>query len=152
MKKLLVLFVLIIFLSAAAFAASTDTQTIYYEIDAINEISFDTNITMTVNTATAGSQPTEVDVNDLEYNITTNETGKKLTGQLNANMPDNTTLKVNVDGGEVALSTTANNLYTNISTMVTTGNWYYSFAFRATVAAGLPADGHRIVTFTLCDE
>ncbi|MFH1453883.1 MAG: hypothetical protein ABIH00_07880 [Armatimonadota bacterium] len=152
MKKLLIALVAIVFLAGAAFAGSTDTQTIYYEIDAINEISFDTNITMTVNAATAGSQPAEVSVCSLEYNITTNETGKKLTGQLNANMPGNTTLKVNVDGGEVALSTTANNLYTNISTMVTAGDWYYSFSFRATVAAGLPPDGSRVVTYTLTDE
>ncbi|MFH1453590.1 MAG: hypothetical protein ABIH00_06390 [Armatimonadota bacterium] len=158
MKKLLIALVAIAFLAGAAFAGTTDTQTIYYEIDAINEIVFDADLTLTIDSATAGSEPDQDFDNDMTYNITTNETaGKKITAAINANMPANTTLTVylnNPPGGETQmwkyLNTTAQDVVKSIETV--TGSPSYMVLVNAKVAAGLPADGSRVITFTLCDE
>ncbi|MFH1452375.1 MAG: hypothetical protein ABIH00_00110 [Armatimonadota bacterium] len=158
MKKLLIILIAIAFMSAAAFAGSTDTQTVYYEIDAINEIAFDADETLTINFATAGTEP-DRDIAECTYAITTNETaGKKLTGAINANMPGDTDLMVTAaaptggsGSGQVTLNTTAATLVASIETVAESGI-AYSITLDANVAAGLPADGSRVLTFTLTDE
>ncbi|MFH1452376.1 MAG: hypothetical protein ABIH00_00115 [Armatimonadota bacterium] len=159
MKKLIIVLIAIAFMSAAAFAGSTDTQTVYFEIDAINEVAFGADITLTIDTATAGSEPDSDGNISLTYAITTNETaGKKLTGALNANMPSNTLIRATLvapstgaTAGEVTLNSTAQSLVTSIETVAQSGI-SYTVALAATVAAGLPADGSRVLTFTLTDE
>ncbi|MFH1454064.1 MAG: hypothetical protein ABIH00_08840 [Armatimonadota bacterium] len=162
MKKLLIALVVIAFLAGAAFAGSTDTQTVYYEIDAINEITFDLDCTLTVDTATAGSQPTQAHAygEGLDWNITTNCTGKKITGAINVNMPSNTTLTVYLDNsgwgcgspvGNVVLNTTSQNMITSIG-QVAHANNYQDIFFKANVEAGLPSDFSRVITYTLTDE
>ncbi|MFH1452587.1 MAG: hypothetical protein ABIH00_01240 [Armatimonadota bacterium] len=146
-------------MSAAAFAGSTDTQTVYYEIDAINELVMDSDITLTVDAATAGSQPTFDFNNTVTYSITTNETaGKKITAAINSNMPSNTSLVANVNAvngnsvsaGDVTLNTTAQSTVTSIETVA--GGNAYELKFYANVAAGLPADFSKVITWTLADE
>ncbi|MFH1453869.1 MAG: hypothetical protein ABIH00_07805 [Armatimonadota bacterium] len=160
MKKLLIALVVIVFLAGAAFAASTDTQTVYYEIDAINEIDLDVgSLTLTVDSvAQAGYQPAS-DVTDwMLYGITTNSTGKKITGSINANVPSNCQLEVLLEAPSNAVSTGLKNLYfqaTNLVTSIETvaeGDVRYRFYWHANVEAGLPPDGSRVVTYTLTDE
>ncbi|MFH1454545.1 MAG: hypothetical protein ABIH00_11300 [Armatimonadota bacterium] len=159
MKKLLIVLVAIAFLTTAAFAGSTDTQTVYYEIDAINEIAMDADLTLTVNAADAGSEPNMDLDNSQTYDITTNTTaGKKITVAINANMPANTTLIANMiaptggsTGGAKNLTTTAQDAVTSIETVAESGV-EYNLTLTATVAAGLPADGSRVITFTLTDS
>ncbi|MFH1453562.1 MAG: hypothetical protein ABIH00_06250 [Armatimonadota bacterium] len=157
MKKLLIVLVAIAFLAGAAFAASTDTQTVYFEIDAINEISFGVDATLTIDNAGAGSEPNR-DNSDQYWSITTNETAKKLTVQINAAMPSSTFLEVSTSiptGGQPmgskTLTTTAQSLITSLET-VAQSNISYAITLDADVAAGLPADGSRIITWTLTDE
>ncbi|MFH1452504.1 MAG: hypothetical protein ABIH00_00810 [Armatimonadota bacterium] len=158
MKKLLIVLIAIAFMSAAAFAGSTDTQTVYFEIDAINEIAFDADETLTINAATAGSEPDEDSV-VCKYAITTNDTtGKKITGALNVNMPTATMINIETDApstgstaGEKTLNTTAQDLVTSIET-VAQSSINYTLYLDANVNAGLPADGSRVITFTLTDS
>ncbi|MFH1452453.1 MAG: hypothetical protein ABIH00_00515 [Armatimonadota bacterium] len=158
MKKLIIVLIAIAFMSATAFAGSTDTQTVYYEIDAINEISMGTDCTLTVDTATAGSQP-DADSLFKPYNITTNETaGKKITAVLNSNMPSNVTLSLEMaapatgaSAGVKYLTSTAQDLVTSIET-VAESSIQTTLSLSAAVAAGLPADGSRVITYTLTDE
>ncbi|MFH1454026.1 MAG: hypothetical protein ABIH00_08645 [Armatimonadota bacterium] len=156
MKKLLIVLVAIAFLSTVAYAASTDTQTVYYEIDAINELVMDADFTLTVNSAIAGSEPM-VTAWWKYYAITTNDTGKKITAAINANMPDNTELKVKLwspgssTEGLKILTTTAQDMAGGIEAVVDSSVGYI-VSLTATVAAGLPADSSRAITFTLCDE
>ncbi|MFH1453900.1 MAG: hypothetical protein ABIH00_07970 [Armatimonadota bacterium] len=77
MKKLLIALVAIAFLTAVAFAASTDTQTIYYEIDAINEIAFGADVTLTIDHGGAGTGPAGDSTGVQDYYLTTNGTAKK---------------------------------------------------------------------------
>ncbi|MFH1452902.1 MAG: hypothetical protein ABIH00_02825 [Armatimonadota bacterium] len=157
MKKLLTALIVIAFLSTAAFAATTDTQTVYYEIDPIVNLQFHTDMTLTIDAATAGSQP-NTDSTVSTYDLTTNETGKKITGYLNVNMPSSTYLSVNLSPptgasslGETTLTTTAQDLVTGIDTLAEPGN-NYTVYLNAAVNAGLPADGSRVITFTVADE
>ncbi|MFH1453613.1 MAG: hypothetical protein ABIH00_06505 [Armatimonadota bacterium] len=158
MKKVLIALIAIVFMATAAFAGTTDTQTVYYEIDAINEIVMGSDTTLTVNAANAGSEPTMKTSTTLYYSVTTNETGKKITGSINANMPSGTTLNAYMaeapgNGetlGEIALSTTAADLVSSFEKTVD-ANMNYFMELISTVAAGLPADGSRVVTFTLTD-
>ncbi|MFH1453338.1 MAG: hypothetical protein ABIH00_05095 [Armatimonadota bacterium] len=159
MKKLLIALVAIAFLVGTAFAASSDTQTVYYEIDAINELTAGADVTLTINSATAGSQPSDDDAFPSPgYDITTNETGKKITAALNANMPNNTNLTTYLNpptgaatNGEVTLDSTAQSVVYSIET-VAESHLTYSVSLNATVSAGLPADGSRVITWTLTDE
>ncbi|MFH1453643.1 MAG: hypothetical protein ABIH00_06660 [Armatimonadota bacterium] len=157
MKVLLVFLIAAVFLISAVFAGSTDTQTIYYEVDPINNFHFLTDITLTVNIASAGSEPS-TDSTISTYNLTTNETAKKITAVINANMPDYTYLSVKLDAptgaaslGEVTLNTGVQDLVTGINT-IAEPDINYSLTLMAQVAAGLPADGLRVITFTLTDE
>ncbi|MFH1453552.1 MAG: hypothetical protein ABIH00_06200 [Armatimonadota bacterium] len=161
MKKLIIVLISIAFLATAAFAGTTDTQTVYYEIDAINELAFDAaDITLTIDSCIfgAGTQPL-LTAETVHYDITTNETaGKKITAALNANMPADTSISVTAlapTGGIgppfITLSTTASNVVISIET-VAESSINCNITLKATVAAGLPPDGSRIITFTLCDE
>ncbi|MFH1453387.1 MAG: hypothetical protein ABIH00_05340 [Armatimonadota bacterium] len=157
MRKLLIILAAIAFFTTSAFAGTTDTQTVYYEIDAINELSMDADATLTVDSATAGSEPDFSVIDTFSYSITTNETAKKITAALNANMPASTSLHIVLieptggsSPGYLALSTTAQNVVTSIETVAETEN--YAIRFYSNVAAGLPADSSRVITFTLCDE
>ncbi|MFH1453867.1 MAG: hypothetical protein ABIH00_07795 [Armatimonadota bacterium] len=157
MKKLLIALVAIAFLTTAAFAGSTDTQTVYYEIDAINELVFGDDTTLTMDTATAGDEPFH-DFKYPTYNITTNEAAKKLTASINATMPNRVYFRVKAEAptgasstGLQYMNTTAKNLVTGIETVVESGITYTLNTY-AYADAGLPPDGSRVITFTLCDE
>ncbi|MFH1453341.1 MAG: hypothetical protein ABIH00_05110 [Armatimonadota bacterium] len=104
---------------------TTDTQTVYYEIDPINEINLSGgDTTLTIDTATAGSEPSADTYGPGQCYVTTNETGKKITAVLNANMPANTTLRMwiaNFSGAQsnawVSLTSTAQNMIYSMETL-----------------------------------
>ncbi|MFH1454430.1 MAG: hypothetical protein ABIH00_10715 [Armatimonadota bacterium] len=86
MKKLLITIITITLLSTTAFAASTDTQTIYYEIDSINELTLSAeSLSLTMSTATAGDG-LDPAIDNIQYSLSTNETSKKITGVLNSTL------------------------------------------------------------------
>ena len=149
---------LLLVISGAASAANTATQTITFEVTAINEMSVSGNpAALTINSATAGSGPSPVIDSTTTYNITTNETTKKITGQITTggDMPANTTLEANLTAptggsstGYTSLSTTAADLVTGISTLNESSKTI-AYRFSATMAAGILASDTRVVTLTL---
>jgi len=142
-----------------AHAAASDTQTVTFEVDAINELNLDENpAALVINSATAGSQP-DTREQATSYDITTNcaANGKKLTAILNSAMPVGTTLAINPSaptGGTansyVTLSAAAADIVTGIDA-VAEANIALSYRLTATVAAGVLASDTRTVTVTIAD-
>src|SRR3990172_7905595 len=102
--------------SATAFASTNDTVTVNYSVSAINELNIDdASVTLTVNSATAGSNPDQASAS-ATYDITTNcaTDAKKVTAAINTDMASGLTLKVNMtapsgatSAGAVTLSSVA---------------------------------------------
>ncbi len=162
MKKMFIT-ALVMFLGLWAgnvFAANSDTATINYEVQAINEVNIDdASETLTVNAATAGSQPTAA-TDSGTYDITTNcaANAKKLTAAIASDMPTGVTLTMNVtaptgasSAGAVTLSHTAADVVTSVDPVAET-NIAISYSMSATVAAGVLSSSSRVLTLTLTDS
>lgn len=146
-------------LAASVFAArdasaQTATQTVSYEVTAINEISVSGSPSMVINDATPGSGLTSTTASGT-YAITTNETNRKVTAEIDTNMPSGVTLSVTLAApnggtstGAVTLSTTPQDVVTGVSNVNQSG-LSISYGLSATVAAGVVAAGNRTVTYTI---
>ena len=156
--KLGVLLLAMVFVTGALFAGAAANQTVTYEVTAINEFSVSGDpAALTVNAATAGSQPDEVTNAATTYAITTNGTGKKITGILNTAMPTGVTLKVNLAAptggtsiGDVTLSAVAADLVTGIATLAESAK-AITYKLSALVTAGVVASANKTVTLTIAD-
>ena len=143
-------------LSLNTFAGPTATQTVTYEVTAINELAVSAaTASLTVNAATSGSAPTAVTDATTSYSITTNETNRKITGAIDSNMPSGVTLSVTLaaptgatSAGKQALSTSAADLVTSIATINETGKTI-TYELAATAAAGVVASASKTVTLTI---
>ncbi len=146
-------------LSLNAFAGPTAQQTVTYEVSAINELSVSSpTVSLNVNAATAGSAPTSATNSATSYAITTNETGRKITGSINTVMPSGVTLSVSLaaptggtSAGSQALGTTAVDLVSGIATLNESGR-AISYTLAATSAAGVVPSASKTVTFTITAE
>lgn len=144
--------------ASAVVGASSATQTVTYEVQAINEIAVSGNpAALVVSTATAGSEPDVVSDSTTTYAITTNGINKKITGAINTAMPANTTLEISLDAptgatsaGYVALTAVAADLVTGISTLAESGKTI-AYTFTAGVDAGVVASANKTVTLTIVD-
>lgn len=134
--------------------AQTATQTVTFQVNAINQISFAGAPSLTVSTATAGSNPTSASDASATWAVTTNQTNAKITASINSNMPAGLTLSVvlNAPTGSTSfggsLSTTSVDLVTGI-TKLAQGALGVTYTLDATAAAGVVASGNRIVTYTI---
>jgi len=162
MKKILLIlavFGLILGFSGLAMASNIATQTVTYEVQAINEISVSGNpAALIVNAAVAGSAPTAVSNSSTTYAITTNQTTRKITGAINTAMPSGLTLTVTLaaptggsSAGAVTLTAVAADLVTGISTLNESGS-IITYNLSATSAAGVVTSDTRTVTLTLTAE
>lgn len=140
--------------AAATAEAQTATETVSYEVQAINEISVTGTHVLVVNTATAGSQPAPASSTG-SYAVTSNETNMKVTAQLSAAMPTGVTLTTTLaaptggtSAGTVALTTLAQNVVTGIGTVAESGLGL-TYGLSATVAAGKVPATNVTVTYTL---
>jgi len=140
--------------AAGAASAQTATQTITFQIDAINQIAFSGSPSLVINTATAGSNPTRATA-AATWAVTTNQTGRKITASIGSNMPAGLTLSVNVtapagatSAGSLALSTTAVDLVTS-TTKLAQGSMAVTYSLSATAAAGVVSSTTRTVTYTI---
>jgi hypothetical protein len=140
--------------AASAASAQTATQTVTFQVDAINQIAFSGSPSLVINTATAGVDPTAATA-AATWAVTTNQTGSKITASIGSAMPTGVTLSVNLaapaggaSAGAVALSTTAADLVTGI-TKVAQGALGVTYSLSATAAAGVVASTSRTVTFTI---
>jgi hypothetical protein len=141
---------------AAAFASNSATQTVSYEVQAINEISTSGNPeALVVTTATAGQQPDMVSNAVTTYAITTNQ-ARKITASLESDMPSGVTLKANLasggtSAGDVVLSSTAADVVTAVGPIAESGK-SITYKLSATVDAGVVASAAKTVTFTIAAQ
>lgn len=157
--RALALSVGIIISAQAVSAASSTTQTVTYEVQAINELSVSSGtVSLTVNAATAGSAPTTATDSSTTFAITTNQSTRKITGAIDTNMPSGVTLSValaaptgGTSAGSQSLSTVAANLVTGIATLNESAKTI-TYSLAATSAAGVVASASKTVTLTITAE
>ena len=154
MTKRILSTIVVLLGTASAASAQTATQTITFQVDAINQIAFAGSPSLVINTATAGSNPTSVTA-AATWAVTTNQSGAKITASIGSNMPGGLTLSVNLaapagasTAGSQSLSTTSVDLVTSI-TKVAQGAMAVSYSLAATPAAGVVSSTTRTVTYTI---
>ena len=155
-KVLLLAAFLPLCITSHIFSAATDNHTVTVTLTAINEVAITGgNITLTINTAVAGGEPSDaVDNTTCDLDWTTNEASKKITvvSNLSAAAQDFTLLVVaqSVTGGtaasEVTVDDSAADFVTAIST--TTGGCDLQYTGQALISDGTGSDVHTI-TYTL---
>jgi hypothetical protein len=153
MRKLLLAAALLTCTATVA-RAQTGTQDLNGEVQAINQIALTGSPSLVISTAAAGSAPTSVTAN-AAYAITTNETNRKITAQIDADAPAGVTIAASLaapsggtSAGAVLLSTTAQDVVTGISTVSTSG-LNVTYTLSATAAAGVVPSFKRTVTYTI---
>ena len=141
---------------ATTAVAQTATQSVSYEVQAINQVSVSGSPSLVISSATAGSAPTSATASG-SYAVTTNQTGKKITAELDSDMPSGVTLSVTLaaptgaaSAGAVDLSVIPVTAVTGIGTVSESG-LSVGYQLAATVAAGVVPAGSRTVTFTIAD-
>ncbi|HEX8246001.1 MAG TPA: hypothetical protein VF541_20975 [Longimicrobium sp.] len=145
-------------LTAGRAAAQGPTQEVTMQVDAINQLAFFGTPSLVISTATAGSAPTSVTAN-ATYSITTNESSRKITAQLNADTPTGVTLSATLAAPSGASSTGAVALEHNEAHDVVRGiakvsasGLNVTYTLSATAAAGVVLPTQRIVTYTIVDQ
>ena len=165
MTKILLAAAVLILLAPAVFAANSDTNTITYEVTAINEVVITGDVSLTVDAAVAGVAPTQATDSSATYAITTNcaADAKKLTGGIDEAMDEGLTLKVTAEAPTGATSAGAVNISAAITltsdvdlvTLIDAVNedeLGLAFTLDATAAAGVIEEDTRTFTLTLVDS
>jgi hypothetical protein len=134
--------------------AQAATQTVTFQVDAINQIAVAGSPSLVISSATPGANPTNATA-AATWAVTTNQSNAKITASINAAMPANVTLTVNLaapagatSAGAQPLGTTAVDLVTTI-TRVAQGALAVTYTLAATPTAGVVASTTRTVTFTI---
>lgn len=141
-------------LCGGAAAAQSATQTLNFQVDAINQIAFTGSPSLVINTAAAGADPNSVTA-AVTWAVTSNQSNAKITASLNAALPTDVVLRVDLEApagatsaGAQALGTTSVDLVTGI-TRVAQGALGVTYTLSATAAAGVVASTTRTVTYTI---
>jgi len=154
MKRLLTLAILLFGLTTTAYAQSNvATQEVEINVSEINVIAVQGEISMTISQATAGQAP-DAATDAGTYALTTNGTKKKITAELDEDMPTGLTLNANMSApsgagskGKKSLSDEAVDLVTDI-TQVRGSGLALNYEAVATVDAD-PDTYKRTVTYTV---
>ena len=150
---------LVALLALAALPAATATQTLTYEVAAINELTVSGfPQPLIINTATAGSEPTSVTDASTTYAITTNggNNSRKITAQLDSDMLVGLTLYITLhapDGADttisdVILSMAPTDVVTCINSVAQSG-LTITYTLSATVGLGVVNPAIKTVTLTI---
>ncbi|MEO8337559.1 MAG: hypothetical protein ABI664_21465 [bacterium] len=138
----------------SAYAQST-TQVVMFQVLPINVISFTGTPVLTITTAVAGAAPTTVTLSTSRWNVTTNQTGAKITASIPTDVPAGVTLSVSLAAptggtslGYKALTTVSADLVTGITKRNQT-NRTVNYRLAATSAAGVITPTSRVVTYTI---
>ena len=141
-------------LSQRTFAGPTADQTVSFEVQAIDQISVSGSPSLVISSATAGGAPDSATASGT-YAISTNQSDRKITAQLDSDMPSGVTLNANLaaptgatSAGSQSLSTTPVDVVTGISTVNESGK-NISYTLSATSAAGVVPAASRTVTYTV---
>jgi hypothetical protein len=141
--------------SAQAQANMSTTQTVTFEVKAVNQIAFVGAPSLTITTAVAGSAPTSVTDATSSWAVTTNQTTAKITASIPTAMQAGLTLSATLAAPAgatslplVALGTVATDMVTGI-TKLNQGSLGVTYKLDATSAAGVIASDTRVVTYTI---
>ncbi|MBW8001592.1 MAG: hypothetical protein FVQ80_06170 [Planctomycetes bacterium] len=146
---------LFLFIKTGIVAADiSGTAAINVTISAINEIALTGgSVSLTVNSATAGSQPTDAtDSATADLSWTTNQAGRKITVITNQASPtftlttEATTISGGISAGAITPTISAADFITAIANTV--GTCDLTYVGSATTAQGTGSDAHTI-TYTL---
>jgi hypothetical protein len=136
-------------------SAQTATQTVTFQVTAINQIAVSGSPSLVINAAAAGSAPTSVTASGNTWSVTTNQSGASITASIPSAMPAGLTLSANLTApvgatstGLTALGTTAVNVVTGI-TKLNAAALALSYSLDATAAAGVVSSATRVVTYTI---
>lgn len=129
-------------------------QTIVFSVDAINQMGQITGPAPVFALQGCGCNSASC-INT--YSVSTNETNKKISGSLDADMPQGTSLSVNLSPpsgarsmGTQVLSATPVDLVVELSMVSETG-LPMVYTFSATAQGGVVSTRSRVVTYTLTD-
>lgn len=144
--------------AGAAFSGNSAQQTVTYEVQAFDDLTVSApSVSLTVNSATAGSAPDVATDSTTTYSITTNGVDRMITGMINSDMPSGVTLSVRLEAptgarsrGMCVLSTTPVTLVSDITGLSESGR-SISYELAATSAAGVIPSASRTVTLTIVD-
>ncbi|MDA0378300.1 MAG: hypothetical protein O2899_02315 [Bacteroidetes bacterium] len=149
-------FAAIVFTGASFAQSNVATQQVSINVAEIAVIAVQGNVSMTINAATAGQAPDAANAS-ATYAVTTNGTQKKITAELDSNMPSGLTLSATMaaptgasSAGKKALSSNAVDLVTNV-TKVRGSGLSLSYEAVATVEADV-ANTSRTVTYTITNN
>ena len=136
-------------------ASAQVTQTVTFQVTAINQISVAGAPSLVINTATAGSAPTSVTSAANTWSVTTNQSTASITASIASAMPAGLTLSANLTApagatstGLTALGTVAVNVVTGI-TKLNSAALGLTYQLDATAAAGVVSSSTRVVTYTI---
>jgi hypothetical protein len=136
-------------------SAQTATQTVTFQVTAINQVAVTGTPSLVINTATAGSAPTSATSSGNTWSVTTNQTGASITASIPTAMPAGLTLSANLTApagatstGLTALGVTAVNVVTGITKLSAPG-LALVYQLDATPAAGVVVSSTRVVTYTI---
>lgn len=139
----------------AATTAGAQTQTVTFQVNAINQIAFSGSPSLTISSATAGSAPNSVSFSAASWAVTTNQTGSKISASIGSNMPTGLTLSVDLGApaggtslGYKSLSVASVDLVTGV-TKVAQAGMSVAYTLDATVAADVQGPSTRLVTYTI---
>lgn len=139
--------------AAGAAAAQTATQTVTFEVVAINEIQFSGTPSLVVNSAEAGAQPRAVA--SASWSVTTNQSNAKVAANLGSSMPAGLVLSVELvppagasAQGEKELTSAAVDLVSGMTRQNAGG---LTVTYRLVAAPDVPpgTTGSRTVTYTI---
>src|SRR5258708_17625576 len=146
---------LLVLAAAASAAAQSATQTVTWQIDAVNQVAVTGTPTLDILAAVAGNAPTSVTSSGNTWAVTTNQSTAKITASIGSVMPAGVTLSANLGApagatsvGLVALGTAAVDVVTRITKLNSSG-LVLSYQLDATAAAGVISSASRVVTYTV---
>ena len=135
--------------------AQTATQTVTFAVNAVNRISVSGPASLTINSATAGSQPDDAISSGLTWAVTTNGSNMKVTGSLASAMPAGVTLSADLaapssgsSAGYVSLGTSAADLVTGMTKVAQSG-MSLALKLSTTVSAGTVSSTTNTITYTV---
>jgi CheY-like chemotaxis protein len=155
MSRNIIMSVLLVAAAATTATAQTATQTVTFQVDAINQVAVSGTPTLTISAAVAGGAPTSATSTGNTWAVTTNQSGAKITASIGAAMPTGVTLSASMaapsggtSAGYQALGTTAIDLVTGITKLNASG-LSLDYKLDATTAAGTLSSTTRVVTYTI---
>ena len=138
-----------------AAGAQSATQTVTFQVSAINVIGFTGSPSLTISGAAPGAASLTATDASATWAVTTNQSTAKISASIASAMPTGLTLSVNLaaptgasTAGSTALGTTGVDLVTSITQLSQTGLGV-TYTLAASPTAGVVASGTRVVTYTI---